>query len=150
MRRRPNAANSFAAQIETRSLQAYEEMEEKIWQARKSGVTSDDLSDAMMPFLAEVEELLEFPNSTVIAFDLVVALGGYSYGGLNSGGCGYGERPSDVEVDDLLVELAPERRKVEPSWNFVGVLESLKKALRTSVLRLSSFWRNGKAVFLRT
>lgn len=79
----------------------------------------------MMPFLDEVAELIRLPNSTDVAFDLVLDLAGYSYGEMDCKGCGYGERPSDIKIDDLLVELTPERRKIDSFRNFAEVLETL-------------------------
>ena len=39
-----------------------------------------------MPFLDEVEELVRLPNSTAVAFDLVLDLAGYSYGEMDCKG----------------------------------------------------------------
>lgn len=69
----------------------------------------------MMPFLHELEELQKLPESTAVAFDLVMILGEYSYGEMDNKGCGYGDRPSDRDVDGLLLELATERKKIDPS-----------------------------------
>lgn len=107
----------------------------------------------MLPFLGEVEDLRKLPESTAIAFDLVMTLGAYSYGDLDSDGGGYGERPSDEEVDDLLLELAPERRRIEPLWNFAEVLETLRKRAKhlgdygienfcSRTIELLSTWKN--------
>lgn len=63
----------------------------------------------MCDFLGEVDELRNLPDSTAIAFELIMALGEHSHGEMNSGGSGYGEKPSVPEIDDLLVELAKER-----------------------------------------
>ena len=125
MNRQPDAAKVLATQIGKAAAKVSGKLEEKTWNARKTGVTSDDMSKAMMPFLDEVEQIIRLPNSTEVAFDLVLDLAGYSYGEMDCKGCGYGERPSDIEIDDLLVELAPERRKIDPFWNFVEVLETL-------------------------
>lgn len=123
----PGAAKALAYQIQHAASKVSDRLCTKMSNARKTGVSSDDMSEAMVPFLNEIEELRELPDSTVIAFDLVMILGGYSYSGLDCGGSGYGERPSDPDVDDLLVELATERRNIEPAWNFLRVLETLKE-----------------------
>ena len=123
----PGAAKALAEQIRTAAARVSEKLETKTLNARKTGVTSDDMSEAMMPFLDEVEGLRELPESTAVAFDLVVDLGRYSYGDLDSDRGGYGDRPSDPEVDDLLVELAEERIKIEPFWNFSEVLDELQE-----------------------
>ena len=122
----PSAAKTLADQIEAAASKVSKKLCEKTLNARKTGVTSDDVSEAMMPFLDEVEELRKLPDSTAIAFDLVMTLGEYSYGDLGSGGCGYGDRPSDSEVDELLVELATERKKIDPLWKFTRVLGRLQ------------------------
>ena len=123
----PGAAKALAKQIRTAAGEVSEELEAKTFTSRKTGVTSDDMSEAMMPFLDEIEGLRELPESTAVAFDLVVDLGRYSYGDLDCDRGGYGDRPSDPEVDDLLVELAEERIKIEPLWNFSEVLDELEE-----------------------
>lgn len=123
----PGAAKLLAGQIEAAASKVSDKLYTKTWNARKTGVTSDDMSQAMMPFLDEIEELRDLPNSTTIAFDLVMKLGTNFYGELSGGASGYGERPSDVEVDELLVELATERKKIEPSWDFALVLDTLQE-----------------------
>ena len=121
------AAKALADQIKAAASKVSDKLCTKTYNARKTGVTSDDMSEAMMPFLDEVKELRKLPDSTAIAFDLVMILGEYSYGDMDSGGCGYGDRPSDHDVDELLVELATERKKIEPLWNFPHVLDKLRK-----------------------
>ena len=122
----PGAAKTLAKQIRTAASEGSEELETKTFTSRKTGVTSDDMSEAMMPFLDEIEGLRELPESTAVAFDLVMTLAGYSYGDLDSG-AGYGERPSDPVVDNLLAELAEDRIEIEPFWNFSKVLDNLQK-----------------------
>ena len=118
----PGAAKALAEQIETAASKAINELETEALM----GFTSDDRSKAVMPFLDEVEGLRELPESTAVAFDLVMTLAGYSYGDLESDRGGYGDRPSDLEIDDVLVELAEERIKIEPLWNFSSVLDTLQ------------------------
>ena len=123
----PGAAKALAEQIRTAAAKVSKRLEVKTSNGRKTGVTSDDMSAAIVPFLDEVEGLRELPDSTAIAFDLVVYLASYSYGDLDGDGGGYGDRPSDLEVDDLLVELAEERIKIEPFWNFSEVLDDFQE-----------------------
>ena len=118
----PGAAKAFADRIMSAASEAIDELETE----SLMGFTSDDMSKAIMPFLDEVEELRDLPESTAVAFDLVMTLAGYSYGDLESDRGGYGDRPSDLEVDDLLLELAEERIKIEPFWNFSKVLDELQ------------------------
>ena len=79
----------------------------------------------MMPFSSDIERLRDPSRSTVLAYDLVKPLGNYSYGELDMGGCGYRDRPSDLEADDLLEGLAIERKQEDPNWKFVPELEEL-------------------------
>ena len=122
----PSAAKTLADKIEAAASKVSEELCEATYNASKIGVTSDDVSQAMMPFLDEVEELRKLPDSTAIAFDLVVTLGEYSYGDLGPGRGLYRDRPSDPEIDELLVELAIERKKIDPLWKFDRVLGRLE------------------------
>ena len=56
----------------------------------------------------------------------MLALGQFSFGDVDSDEGGHGERPSDELVDKLLVELALERREMEPEWDYPLVFETLK------------------------
>ena len=118
----PGAAKALADQITTAASEAINELETETL----TEITSDDRSKAMMPFLDEVEVLRELPEGTAVAFDLIITLVGYSYGDLERDRGGYGDRPSDLEIDYLLVELAEERIKIEPFWNFSTVLDTLR------------------------
>ena len=123
----PSAAKALADQIKDAAEKVSSRLSAQTLNAKKTGISSDDMSEAMMPFLQEAKELRNLPNSTAVAFDLVVRLGRYSYGALDGKGSGYGERPSDEVVDELLVELATERKKIEPSWDFRKVLDTLQQ-----------------------
>lgn len=126
MNQQPNAAKILAGQIHNAAAEVYEQLSAKADRARKTGVTSDDLSASIMDFLDEVEVVRDLPGGVPLAFDLVMTLAEHSYGGLDGGGSGYGERPSDPEVDRLISELVVERRQMEPSWNHEGALESIE------------------------
>ena len=78
------------------------------------------------------------PDSTAVVFDLIMKLNRYSYCEMDYGGCGCRNRPSDQDIDDLLVELATERRKIEPSWEFFQALVTLQKQAK----RLSDYGIN--------
>ncbi|KAL8641178.1 MAG: hypothetical protein Q9226_008666 [Calogaya cf. arnoldii] len=127
MNQQSDAAKILAKQIEEAAAEVSEELEDQALNARKTGVTSDDMSAAMSRFLTEVESVGQLPDGIPIAFDLAMRLGSYSYGGLEDGGCGNGSRPSDPILDKLLSELALQRREVEPTWNYAKALESLRK-----------------------
>ena len=95
----------------------------------------------MMPFFDEIETLRELPGSTVLAYDMARELADFSYGELDSGGCGYGSRPSDMEVDMLLEELAIERKLEDPEWDFIPHLEALKQqAENLAEYGIDDFW----------
>ena len=116
----------LAAQIEAKALEESNALYEETSDVSNSGVTSDDMSEAIMPHLREVEDVRNLPNGTTVAFDLVITLARCSYGDLNGHGRGYGDRPSDAVVDDLLRELASERRARNPSWDYSGALQALQ------------------------
>ncbi|KAL8649530.1 MAG: hypothetical protein Q9226_005540 [Calogaya cf. arnoldii] len=130
MNQQPNAAEILATQIREAAAEVSESLSDKAMNARKTGVTCDDISAAIWDFLDEVEGVRQLPGGIPIAFDLVMDLGRYSYGCVGDGdshSSGYGDRLSDSEVDRLISELALERRKVEPSWNHEKALQSLKE-----------------------
>lgn len=125
---RPGAAKIMASQIRAAIHRTHSKLENRMGGPNPNRITSDDISEAMMPFLADIERLRDLPGSTVLAFDLTIELGEHSYADLGSmNAAGYSERPSDEEVDDLLLQLAPERRDLEPEWNFPKVLKTLKR-----------------------
>ncbi|KAL8847574.1 MAG: hypothetical protein Q9221_007394 [Calogaya cf. arnoldii] len=130
MNQQSDAAKILAKQIREAAAEVSERLSDKAMDARKTGVTCDDISAAMWDFLDEVEGVRQLTGGIPIAFDLVMDLGRYSYGCLGDGdshSSDFGDRPSDSEVDRLIRELAPERRKMEPSWNHEKALESLKE-----------------------
>lgn len=101
MNQQPNAAKVLARQIHNAAAEVYEQFSAKADRARKTGVTSDDLSSSIMDFLDEIEVVRDLSGGFPLAFDLVMTLAEHSYGGLDGGGSGYGERPSDPKVDRL-------------------------------------------------
>ncbi|KAL8957482.1 MAG: hypothetical protein Q9193_005257 [Seirophora villosa] len=126
----PNAAAKLAAQIRSAAAEVSDELSDQALNARKTGITSDDMSAAMLKYLSEVAGVKRLPGGIPIAFDLVMDLARYSYGSLDDGdgkASGYGDRPSDAVVDDLIAELAVERREVEPGWDFRKALEELRE-----------------------
>lgn len=85
----------------------YDELIDETYNARKTGVSSDDLSAAVEGFLADIEELsrMDGPESLRLAYELMEDFRGFSYGDLDNGGSGEGDRPSDEPGDELLAEL---------------------------------------------
>ena len=80
-----------------------------------------------MPYFADIERLRELPGGLNLALDLVLKLGRYSFGDLNSGGCGREDRPSDERADELLVELVKERKRSDPGYDPTSALKELEK-----------------------
>lgn len=152
---RENAAKTLATQISNRMSDAQGELYGDTCNARKTGVTSDDLSQAMMPFFSDIERLRDIPGSTTLAYGLAKEMANNSYGELDGGGCGNGDRPSDLEVDDLLGELAIARRREDTDWNFLNDLEQLEEDAKhlqdygiedfcSQTIELMSAWRDEK------
>lgn len=130
MNQQSNAAKILANQIEDAAGEVSEQLSSEAMNSRKTGVTCDDISAAMMEYLGEVEGVRKLPGGAPIAFDLVMRLGRYSYGELGDGdfgGSGYGNRPSDPVMDKLLSKLARERRREEPSWDYEKALKIMKE-----------------------
>lgn len=159
MNRQSGAAKTLADQIGDAAAEVNEELSDQAMRARKTGVTSDDISSAMMEFLAEVKGVWKLPGGIPIAFDLVMDLARYSYGWLgdsDSGSEGYGNRPSDRVIDRLISQLAVERRRVEPSWNHVKAHESLSKqnkhlaeyGIDGFARTVSNSWQGGRSLLL--
>ncbi len=104
-------------------------------------ITSDDLSIAMMPFFSKIDRLRAIPRSTTLAYNLARTLANNSYGELEGAGAGGGRRPSDMDVDDLLKELAIQRREENPDWNFVRDLDELEQEARhLANYGIDDFW----------
>ena len=94
MNQHPNAASILAAQIRSAAAEVSDELSDQALNARKTGITSDDMSSAMLKYLSEVEGVKRLPGGIPIAFDLVMDLARYSYGSLDDGdgkASGYGE-----------------------------------------------------------
>ncbi|KAL8965509.1 MAG: hypothetical protein Q9183_003815, partial [Haloplaca sp. 2 TL-2023] len=116
--------------IRNAAEKVYDRLKGQALNARKTGVTSDDISSAMMRFLAEAEGLSQLPGGIPLAFNLVMDLARFSLGCVGDGdshSVGFGDRPSDNEVDRLIIDLATKRKQIEPSWNHVEALETLRE-----------------------
>jgi DNA-directed RNA polymerase subunit N (RpoN/RPB10) len=90
----------------------------------------------------------------LLAYGLARGLAKNSYSELDDGECGNGDRPSDLEVDELLEKLAIAREREVPNWNFVGELKQLEEEAKwlddygiedfcPRTIKLMSAWRDG-------
>jgi hypothetical protein len=94
---------------------------------RKTGVTSDNISQEVVPFLKDAKTILGVksqPRRLQVAYDTVLALQDMSHGELEAS---YGDRPSDLLADMLLVHIAMERRANGEVWDYVQTLEYVKR-----------------------
>lgn len=98
----------------------YLELLDKTYNARKTGVDSDDISRAMTPFIHEISELskLDNPKALEKAYNLLKKLREQSYGDIDSDGGGCGDRPSDEPADRLLTRLVQGRAEAGEVWDW--------------------------------
>ncbi len=77
-----------------------------------------------------------------------------SYSELDDGECSNGDRPSNLEVGELLEKLAIAREREFPNWNFVGEPRQLEEEAKrlddygiedlcSRTIKLMSAWRDG-------
>ncbi|CAJ2512625.1 Uu.00g007440.m01.CDS01 [Anthostomella pinea] len=123
----PNGASKLAEAIKRAISDVYSPLEED-FDDPYSGVTNDDISSAMVPFIADIDKLsyLTDTKSTDLAIDCMLFLGKHSFGQLEKED-GNGSRKSDVPADELMYRLVRARREAEPDWDFSAVLSELKK-----------------------
>lgn len=96
---------------------------------KRTGVTSDDISAEVVPFLNAVKTVLDVqdqPRRLDVAYQLIISLQeDYSYA---NPGASYGDRPSDTLSDTMLVEVASERRQKGEVWSYAKDLESIEES----------------------
>lgn len=127
---RPEATLSMAASIRKRMLDVSRRLGSQMYNCRKTGITSDDMSKAMADFLPEIEDLMMLPKPDALkrSYDLVIELSESSYGELDSPkASGYGDRPSDGPADLLLRKLIRKRLAAGETWDWKEDLEQLDK-----------------------
>ncbi|CAG8954567.1 hypothetical protein HYFRA_00004484 [Hymenoscyphus fraxineus] len=103
-----------------------------------NGETSDDLSGVMCQYVYDVSRLSYVGERGLqLAWDLIIYLGTHTYTSLESGGVGFGYRPSDIIIDDMCCELAKRRRDKRKGWRPVDDLNIL---LNHATSLSMSFW----------
>ncbi|CAG8970736.1 hypothetical protein HYALB_00001518 [Hymenoscyphus albidus] len=82
-----------------------------------NGEKSDDLSGVMCQYVYDISRLSYVGERGLqLAWDLIIYLGTHTYSSLESGGVGFGYRPSDIIIDGLCCELAKRRRDKKKGW----------------------------------
>jgi hypothetical protein len=120
----------MAASIRKRMLEVSRRLGSQMYNCKATGITSDDMSEAMTDFLPEIKDLMMLPNPDALkhSYDLVIELSQSSYGDLDSPkACGYGDRPSDEPADLLLRRLIRKRLAAGETWDWKEDLEELDK-----------------------
>jgi hypothetical protein len=99
----------------------------------EKGISGDDYSEAVEPFIDDIDKLSDMPGGLELAFDLVLYLGTKSQGELVDGccECGSGDRPSDEPADELLCLLAKRLKANVEGWNPVKELERLRQEAKS-------------------
>lgn len=124
---RPGIAERRLNTLRGKIFQDYNDLSEKMWDWEATGVTSDDLSQAMLSFLPEVENLAQLPgpDSLLNAYQVAQELKNFSYAYLGElrHASGYGSRVSDEAVDLLLAKLIRKRMAARHIWHWQIDLE---------------------------
>jgi hypothetical protein len=109
MLNRPASAVRIAHGIRIKMHGLWEKMEPSICRAKRTGVTSDNLSEAAVPLVAEIKALSQMPDDEALqlAWDVSLDVIHYTMRSIDVGihAEGYGDRPSDDLLDDLLCEF---------------------------------------------
>jgi hypothetical protein len=119
--------DAYADSLCNKMADIYGPMAEDTDNFRKTGVTSDDLSSEVVPFLRAVKTIRDAkdqPRSLAVAYKLITNLQSYSYSAPEAS---YGSRPSDALSDTMLLEVAKERRQKGEVWDYVGDLEDIER-----------------------
>lgn len=111
----------------------YDRLRDLTWNAKKTGVTSDDLSQAMEPFIREIHDLamLDSGKALWLGYYLMNTLRAYSYAEMGLHASGYGERPSDEPADEITSRIVLDRVKVGETWDSARDLKYIKAEAKT-------------------
>ena len=116
----------MAGQIQAAMYTEYDKLVEQNRKSRRDRTISDDLSEAMEPYLEHIEILWALPGGLNWAFATVMTLGGYSYGDLALDKGDHGVRPSDEAADELLYNMILERKRTDLEYDPTSDLELLQ------------------------
>jgi hypothetical protein len=87
----------------------WDRMEPSICNAKYTGVTSDDLSKAAVPLIAEIRKLSQMPDAEALqlAWDVALDVIQYTMRSVHESphAEGFGDRPSDDLLDGLLCDF---------------------------------------------
>ncbi|KPI42837.1 uncharacterized protein AB675_2131 [Cyphellophora attinorum] len=125
-------ATAVASMIRNRTDRICGAMESKIFNAKKSGVTSDDLSKKLEEVLPDIARLSRMPEaeSMKLAWDLVVDASERSWIDATGASTGYGDRGFDIPADLLLEHIAIVWKDTRPGWNYKQDREELARHRR--------------------
>lgn len=109
MNQRAGAAAKLAESIRANMDLVHERMENDLLDYRHSGVTADDVSKAMVPYIDQIAKLsrLQDPGALRLAQEVLLELASNTTPVEDASG--YGERPSDAKCDDLLYSILERR-----------------------------------------
>lgn len=128
---RPSGAKALASSIRAQMHDAHAPLEELTWDHRKTGVTGDDLSKAMLPFISSIRELAQFDDEDSLeeAYELVFTLKSLS---IDEEVSSDGMRPSDAPADDLLSDMIARRLSAGHVWKWTEDLEDLEREAKNN------------------
>lgn len=116
----------MATQLHEDIRALHEGFDEAICNAKRSGVTFDDVSKTMMQFFPRIEKLAKLPGEGNLerAYGIAMLVKSASLGKLAGKGCGEGDRPSDKKGDEVLCKLLNQRVKAGEKWAWDRDLKS--------------------------
>lgn len=125
MNSRPVGAKALAKTIRTKMNDVHGPLQEQAWEHRRTGITGDEMSQAMVPFISSIQKLAQIDDQEALeeAYELMFHLKQLSY---DEEGSGEGERDSDEPADELLAELIAKRVAAGHVWKWTEDLEDLE------------------------
>ncbi|KAI1336220.1 hypothetical protein F5Y15DRAFT_215772 [Xylariaceae sp. FL0016] len=124
----PGASKALARTIETRMRDIHEDLQEKLYDWKKTGVHNDDFSREMVPFIWEIQRLsnMDGIEGLKLAYRSILKLKDYSCDCFDLGdGCSWGDRPSDEDADAALADIIERRLQAKDTWDFASDLKDL-------------------------